>query len=85
MWYQTGDERLVRLRVIGISLRQRLGITAASVAATEERVADTLERLAHVRPHDAERLRSRAADARLFAAQERDRAAQYGRPADPAG
>jgi hypothetical protein len=83
MWYQTGDEQLARLRVIGTSLRRRLGVTAAAVAATEDRVADTLDRLARVRPHDAERLRTRAAHARLFAAQERDRAAQYHRPADP--
>jgi hypothetical protein len=83
MWYETGDEQLDRLRFIGTSLRQRLGVTAASVAVTEDRIADTLDRLARIRPHDAERLRSRAAHARLFAAKERDRAARYGRPADP--
>jgi hypothetical protein len=82
MWYETDEERLDTLRFIGTSLRQRLGVTAASVAVTEERIADTLDRLARVRPHDAERLRSRAAHARLFAAEERDRAARYSQPAD---
>jgi len=50
---------------------------AASVAVTEDWVADTLERLARARPHDAARLRARAAHARSFAAEERARAAQY--------
>jgi serine/threonine protein kinase HipA of HipAB toxin-antitoxin module len=84
MWYQTAEERLARLRVMGTSLRRRLGVTAASVAATEDRVADTLDRLARIRPDDAERLQSRAAHARHFAAEERDRAARYCSPADPA-
>jgi hypothetical protein len=83
MTYQTDGERLARLREIAADLRQRMGTTAASVALTEERVADTLDRLARVRPHDAERLRARAADARLFAALERDRAAAYGYAGDP--
>jgi hypothetical protein len=85
MTYGTGYEHLAELQTIGASLRQRLGMTAASVAATEERVAATLDRLAHARPHDAERLRARATQARLFAAEERERAATYGRPANPDG
>jgi hypothetical protein len=80
---QTDDERSARLRAAAVGLRQRMGTTAASVAVTEERVADTLDRLARVRPHDAERLRARAAHARLFAALERDRAAAYGYAGDP--
>ena len=64
-------------RLTEISLRQRMRDVAASVAATEDRVADTLERLARARPHDAARLRARAADARSFAAEERARAVQY--------
>jgi len=64
-------------RLTEISLRQRMRDVAASVAATEDWVADTLERLARARPHDAARLRARAADARDFAALERARAAQY--------
>jgi hypothetical protein len=80
---QTDDERSARLRAAAADLRQRMGTTAASVAVTEERVADTLDRLARVRPRDAERLRARAAHARLFAALERDRAAAYGYAGDP--
>lgn len=74
------DKQLATLRVTGTNLRRRLGITAAAVAVTEDRVADTLEYLARVRPHEAARLRARAAQARQFAALERDRAAVYGRP-----
>src|SRR5215468_3708661 len=60
-----------------MSLRQQIAATAASIAETEEWVADTLDRLARVRPHDAERLRARAMQARLFAARERAQAAIY--------
>jgi hypothetical protein len=76
----SGDKRLATLRVSGTNLRRRLGMTAAAIAATEDRVADTLDHLARVRPHDAARLRARAAQARQFAAFERDRAAEYGGP-----
>lgn len=55
-------------------------MTAAAIAATEDRVADTLDHLARIRPHDAARLLARAAEAREFAALERDRAAAYGGP-----
>ena len=58
-------------------LRQQIAATAASIAETEDWVADTLDRLARARPHDAERLRARAAHARLFAARERAQAAAY--------
>ena len=70
-----------------MSLRQQIAATAASIAETEEWVADTLDRLARVRPHDAERLRARAQHARLFAARERHAAAIYRGLADrpPAG
>ena len=70
-----------------MSLRQQIAATAASIAETEEWVADTLDRLARVRPHDAERLRARAKHARLFAARERSQAAIYRAYADrpPAG
>ena len=60
-----------------LHLRQQLAATAASIAETEEGIADTLDRLARLRPHDAERLRARAAHARLFAARERAQAALY--------
>jgi hypothetical protein len=58
-------------------LRQQLAATAAAVAETEDWVADTFDRLARARPHDAERLRAHAAHARMFAARERARAAIY--------
>jgi hypothetical protein len=74
----TADQDLATLRVTAASLRQRMGDAAASIAETEEWVADTLERLARARPHDAARLRSRAAHARDFAAQQRARATAYG-------
>jgi hypothetical protein len=60
-----------------LHLRQQLAATAASIAETEDWVADTLDRLARVRPHDADRLHARAAHARLFAARERAQAAVY--------
>ena len=70
-----------------LHLRRQLAATAASIAETEDGVADTLDRLAHVRPHDADRLHARAAHARLFAARERAQAAIYrSRPySNPAG
>ena len=61
-----------------LHLRQQLAATAAAIAETEDWIADTLDRLARVRPHDAERLRARAAHARMFAARERAQAAIYG-------
>lgn len=60
-----------------MSLRERLAATAASIAETEDWVAETFDHLASVRPQEAERLRARAADARLFAARERAQAATY--------
>lgn len=70
-------ERLAGAWSTAMDLRQQIAATAASVAETEDWIADTLDRLARVRPHDAERLHARAAHARLFAARERDRAAIY--------
>ena len=60
-----------------LHLRQQLAATAASIAETEDWVADTLDYLARVRPHDADRLHARAAHARLFAARERAQAVVY--------
>jgi len=60
-----------------MALRLRMRDAAASIAATEDWVATTLERLACGRPHDAEQLRARAARARDVATQQRARAAQY--------
>jgi hypothetical protein len=78
----TDDQVVAGLRPTEISLRQRVGDAAASVAATKDWVADTLERLARARPHDAARLRARAAHARNFAAQECALAAAYGSARD---
>lgn len=71
------EESLAAAWSTALSLRQRIAATAASIAETEDWIADTLDRLARVRPHDAERLRARATHARLFAARERAQAAIY--------
>ena len=71
------DESLARAWSTSLNLRQQIAATATSIAETEDWIADTLDRLARVRPHDAERLRARAAHARLFAARERAQAAVY--------
>jgi hypothetical protein len=63
-------------------LRQQLAATAAAIAETEDWIVDTLDHLARVRPHDAERLRARAEHARMFAARERAQAAVYRSPPD---
>ena len=81
------DPSPARVWSTALNLRQQLAATAASIAETEDWVADTLDRLAYARPHDAERLHARAAHARLFAARERAQAAIYrshpdGIPAD---
>ncbi|HEY2261127.1 MAG TPA: hypothetical protein VGI96_00720 [Streptosporangiaceae bacterium] len=48
------------------------------MAATEEQVAVTLDKVAEHRPEtDAERLRAQAEEARRFAAQERDLSVKY--------
>lgn len=71
------DEGPARAWSTALSLRQQLAATATSIAETEDWIADTLDQLACVRPHDAERLRARAADARRFAIRERAQAAIY--------
>lgn len=71
------DQSQARAWSTAMHLRQQIAATAASVAETEDWVADTLDRLANARPHDAERLRARAAHARTFAARERAQAAIY--------
>ena len=71
------DENQDRVLSTSLHLRQQIAATAASIAETEDWIADTLDRLARARPHDAERLRARAAHARQFAARERAQAAIY--------
>jgi len=70
-------ERLAGAWSTAMDLRQQIAATAVSIAETEDWIADTFDHLACVRPHDAERLRARAAHARLFAARERAQAAVY--------
>lgn len=53
---------------------------AEAIAATEDAFADTLDRMAWVEPHDAARLRAKAAPARSYAARERRHAAYYSQP-----
>ena len=67
-----------RLGVDGVMLRRRLANVAASIACTEDQVAETLERMALALPDDAIRLRAQAERARHFATLERDRAASLG-------
>jgi len=59
-------------------LRRRLANVAASIACTEDQVAETLERMALALPEDARRLQAQAERARRFATVERDRAASLG-------
>ena len=72
------DEPPSDVQMTAANLRHKLAITAAAVAATEDSLADTLDRMACFRPHAATRLRARALSARLFAAYERSKAASYG-------
>lgn len=69
-----------RLGIDGAVLRRRLADVAASIAYTEDQVADTLERLALVSPENATRLQADAERARRFATLERDRAASLSLP-----
>lgn len=57
--------------------RRRLAALATAIAGTEERVADTLERMALTHPRDAGSLLARAAQARQNATLERNRAAGF--------
>ena len=69
-----------RLGLDGALLRRRLADVAASIARTEDRVAETLERMALAWPEDARRLQAHAKRARRFATLERDRATTLGLP-----
>jgi hypothetical protein len=69
-----------RLEIDGALLRRRLADVAASIACTEDQVAETLERMALACPEDATRLQAHAERARRFATEERDRAASLSLP-----
>jgi hypothetical protein len=77
---QQDDHDLRRPSIDPAELRQRLATLAAAIASTEDSVADTLERLALVRPYDAAGLQARAAQARRCAAQVRDQAVRFSLP-----
>ena len=75
---QSSDHDPDQLRIEGARLRRRLADVAASIACTEDQVAETMERMALVLPYDATRLREHAARARHHSKVERDRAAALG-------
>ena len=69
-----------RLGIDGALLRRRLADVAASIAWTEDQVAETLERMALAWPEEAIRLQAHAQRARRFATLERDRATSLSLP-----
>jgi hypothetical protein len=75
--------RLSRVQIDPAVQRRRLATLAADIAHTEDSVADTLERMALMRPYDAAALRARAEQARQHAALERNRAAMFSHPRQP--
>jgi len=77
---QNSDHDEDRRQIDGWALRQRLADVAASIACTEDQVAETMERMATVLPYDAARLLAHAAQARRYATMERDRAALLSAP-----
>lgn len=78
---RTELDRADQLKQEGARLRRQSAQLASFVAATEEEVADTLEKVAENRPpHDAQRLIAMAEEARQYAAKERERSAEYDKP-----
>lgn len=80
MTRRSPDAGPARRQIDGAELRQRLADVAASIARTEDQVADTMERLALRLPDDAVTLRAHAARARRYATVERGRAAMLSLP-----
>lgn len=75
-------DALARMTAQTAALRQKVACLARSVADTEERLASTYDMMARSRrPYDAARLRGKAHCARLYAAEEREKAAEYDQPA----
>ena len=58
-------------------IEARLSALAASVARTEESLADIYEDSARIRPHAAERLQKAAREARTFAVHEREESRRW--------
>jgi hypothetical protein len=79
MSHRTDAERAMRRnREQHAELRRRMAEVAGFVAATEEKVAATLDEVAKFRsPHDAQRLNAKAEEARKYAAKEHDRSADF--------
>lgn len=77
---QDDNHRVSRIQIDPAAQRRRLATLAADLAHTEDSVADTLERMALMRPYDAAALRARAAQARQHAALERNRADTFSHP-----
>jgi hypothetical protein len=76
---------LGRAQIDPADQRRRLAELATAIAGTEDRVADTLERMAVTRPHEAAGLKARATQARQNAAAERNRATMFSLPAGRPG
>jgi hypothetical protein len=76
---QQHDHNLSSARFDPEVMRRQLAELAAAIAGTEDRVADTFERLALTHPHEASGLLARAAQARQYAMLERNRAAVLNR------
>jgi hypothetical protein len=74
------DPGAPRRQIDGAGLRQRLADVAASIACTEDQVAEIMERMASQLPDDAVRLRAHAARARRYATVDRGRAAMLSLP-----
>jgi len=72
-------ERARRLEEQHVGLRRQMAEIAASIAATEDQIANTFEKMAQQRSaSDAEHLLAQAEKARSYAVKERGRAADYG-------
>jgi hypothetical protein len=76
---QHHDHNLSSARFDPGLMRRQLAELAVAIAGTEDRVADTFERLALTHPHEASGLLARAAQARQYAMLERNRAAVLNR------
>jgi hypothetical protein len=76
---QNHDQTLSSSRFDPELMRRQLADLAAAIAGTEDRVAETFERLALTHPYEASGLLARAAQARQYAMSERDRAAALNR------
>lgn len=71
------DQPRAEFQFIAMTLRRQVAAIAAAIAETEDELAATLDRIACVRPLDADRLRAKAMHARQVAADERIQAAIY--------